>query len=79
MKNWYKIIPSAENRVLETFDQVWGSDHAICVPDGTGEMVFPTTLVRYTGRLWGFSWPGWDPSPGSSCNGFSPFVFKKKA
>ncbi len=77
MKNWYKIIPSAENRVLETFDQVWGSDHAICVPDGIGEMVFPTTLVRYTGRLWGLGWPGWGPSPGSSCKGFSPFVFNK--
>jgi hypothetical protein len=30
----------------------------VCV---TGEMVFPTTLVRYT-----LGWPGWGPSPRSS-------------
>ncbi len=67
MKNWYKIIPSEENRVLETVDKVWGGDHAICVRDGRQvRWCSQPPLVRYTGRLWGLGWPGWGPSPRSS-------------
>jgi hypothetical protein len=86
MKIWYKIIPSEENRVVETFDKVWGPDHAICVPDGRQVRWCsqpPWSDILVNCGVWAglvgappLGLPSWCSV--SSCNGFSPFVFKKK-